>query len=367
VARDTLFDLRNRLLGSATFRAWAQKLPITRGVARRRANALFGLASGFIHSQVLQACVRLDLFERLAGGAVPAATLAEAHGLDPERLAHLLRAAAALDLLEARADDRYGLGPLGAAMVDNRSVTAMVEHHALLYADLEDPLAIYRGDAQTRLSTLWPYAAGGDPERLDAADVSAYTTLMAESQAMIAEQVLDAVALGDCRTLLDVGGGAGAFVSAAAARWPDLQLTIADLPGVADIATQRISAAGLDRRVTVVGVDAAAEPLPGGFDVVSLIRILHDHDDERAVALLGAARRALGAGGRLVVAEPMAGPGRAGALIDAYFNVYLLAMGSGRPRTAGQLTALLERAGFRDVRRRPTRVPLLTSVLVGNP
>ena len=40
------------------------------------------------------------------------------------------------------------LGPLGAAMVGNPGVAAMVEHHALLYADLADPVALLRGAAR---------------------------------------------------------------------------------------------------------------------------------------------------------------------------------------------------------------------------
>jgi demethylspheroidene O-methyltransferase len=49
---------------------------------------------------------------------------------------------------------------------------------------------------------------------------------------------------------------------------------------------------------------------------------------------------------------------------DAYFGVYLWAMGSGRPRSAAELAGMLEQAGFSRVSRRPTRVPLQTSVLV---
>ena len=36
-----------------------------------------------------------------------------------------------------------------------------------------------------------------------------------------------------------------------------------------------------------------------------------------------------------------------------------------RPRTALELTRMLEKAGFERIRRHPTRVPLQTSVLVG--
>ena len=63
----------------------------------------------------------------------------------------------------------------------------------------------------------------------------------------------------------------------------------------------------------------------------------------------------------------MAARNLAGVLNDAYFQVYLLAMGSGRPRRVGELKSLLKAAGFSSVRRCKTRVPLITSVLVAKP
>ena len=363
-----VFKCLNRLLTSAKFRAWAEKIPIFQSVARHHANSLFRIASGFIHSQVLLACVRLGIFERLRGGPLGVDAIADAVGLPGERVVHLLRAAAAIDLLEQRPNDRFGLGNLGAAMIDNESVTALVEHHALLYEDLGDPLSIYsEGGGARRLSELWPYATSTQPEGLDEDAVGNYTKLMAASQSMIAEQVLGAYSMREHRRLLDIGGGAGVFAAAVARRWPDLDLTVADLPAVAAIARERLAEEGLSDRIEVVGVDATRDAMPDGFDLVSFVRILHDHDDDRVLELLASARTALRADGVLLVAEPMAAAAGAGALIDAYFNVYLLAMGSGRPRRYEELTALLTRAGFREFRRHRTRVPLITSVLSARP
>ena len=363
--RTRFLALRDRLLTSVEFRRKSQKIPLVQSLANRQAADLLHIFSGFIHSQVVLACVRLGLFERLRDGPLPAATLARDLDLPLERARHLFDAAAALKLLDARAPDTFGLGMLGATLVDNQPLTAMVRHHALLYEDLADPVALFRSaGSATRLAKLWPYASGDSPGELTASDVSNYTTLMAASQAMVAEQVLDAYSLRRCRTLLDLGGGAGAFVKAAAERWPALELRLVDLPAVAEIAVREIEDCGLSQRVEVLGVDATAEPLPGNNDVISLIRILHDHDDERALGFLQAARAALAPGGVLLVAEPLAGKRGPGPLIDAYFSIYLLAMGSGRPRTFAELAELVRRAGFRRVRRRRTRVPLITSVIV---
>ena len=60
--------------------------------------------------------------------------------------------------------------------------------------------------------------------------------------------------------------------------------------------------------------------LPSTPDVVSFIRVLHDHDDDRIKALLSSAHKALPEGGRLIVAEPMAGTWGSEAIGDAYFG-----------------------------------------------
>ena len=360
----SIFNLRNRLLASARFRRWVQKIPVIQRVANSRATSLFRVASGFIHSQVLLTCVRMGLFDRLAAGPLPVASVAADAGWPEDRTRHLLHAAAALELLELRPGDTVGLGKLGATMVGNEAIGALVEHHALVYEDLEDPVSLFAGSAgATRMSALWPYAGAERPASLAADDVRRYTELMAASQTMVAEQVVDAFPFRRHSTLLDIGGGAGAFAMAVARRWPHIGVTVADLPAVAGLAADAVAAAGLSERVTVVGADAVAGELPTGFDVVSLVRILHDHDDDRALAMLEAARRALAPGGTLLIAEPLAGPDPAGALIDAYFQVYLLAMGSGRPRTVGEISALATSAGFGPVRRHRVSVSLVTSVL----
>ena len=61
----------------------------------------------------------------------------------------------------------------------------------------------------------------------------------------------------------------------------------------------------------------------------------------------------------------MAGAPGAEPMGDAYFGFYLLAMGRGRPRSANEIAAHLNEAGFRRVRRLKTPRPLLVSAVAG--
>lgn len=359
--------LRNRVLASARFQRWASAFPLTRPVAHRRARALFDLCAGFVYSQILLACVELRLFERLAEGPLTAGALAERTGLDTEAARRLLRAAASLGLAQSCGPDAFVLGSLGAALRGNPGIAAMVRHHTVLYRDLEDPVGLLRRPrGGTRLGAYWPYAESERPDRLESDGIAAYTELMADSQSLVAGDILDAYPLAAHRRLMDLGGGNGTFLSAVGARWPHLELRLFDLPPVAERARERFEREGLAPRARAVGGDLFRDALPEGADVCTLVRVVHDHDDAPALAILRAARRALAPGGVLLLAEPMSDTPGAEPVGDAYFGFYLWAMGSGRPRTAEALGAMLREAGFSAIRERRTRRPMQTRLLVAS-
>ncbi len=362
---DRWHALRNRLLASEKFQRWAAGFPFIRWIATRRATQLFDLCAGFVYSQVLYACVRLDLFEQLADGPLEAGELARRANIKPANMRRLLDAAVSLGLLQRRGARTYGLGMLGAALRGNPGVARMIEHHPMLYRDLTDPLALLRNELpSTELGEFWAYSSSETPGDLGGERVAQYSALMAESQQFIAGDVLEAYDLGRHRTLMDVGGGEGAFLSAVAQAHPELDLMLFDLPAVAERARARLTANGFDDRATVVGGDLFSDPLPNGADVVSLVRIIHDHDDGPAVEILRAVHQALPKSGTLLLAEPMARTRGALPMGDAYFGLYLLAMGHGRPRSPEELSAMLGAAGFVGARRIRTRRPMLTQLLI---
>ncbi len=351
---------RNGLIGSPAFQRWAARFPLTLPVARRRAAALFDVTAGFVYSQIAHACVTSGLLGRLAEGPMTVEAVQAAVELDRDGALRLLRAAVALKLAEPTGQDRWALGVEGASLLGAPGVAAMIRHHALLYADLADPIALLRrGGGGGALAAYWTYAEGGPP---DAAEAEAYSRLMSDSQAMVAAQVLDAWSIARHRRLLDVGGGEGTFLRAVAARAPGVERMLFDLPAVAERARARFGAEGLALQAT--GGDVFQDALPTGADVVSLIRVLHDHDDGPALAILKAAQAALPPGGTLLIGEPMAQERGAERVGDAYFGMYLLAMGSGRPRPAREIIAMCREAGFFSARRVRTAMPVIASVIV---
>jgi demethylspheroidene O-methyltransferase len=361
-------QVRDRLLASPKFQRWAARFPLTRRVARREAQALFDLCAGFVYSQVLLACVELRLFEALRDGRRSLDTLAGQLDLPAASARRLLEAAASLRLVERCRGDQYRLGRLGAVLEGSPAITAMIAHHRLVYADLLDPVALLRGaGGTTRLADFWPYADGATAQPLQDADVAAYSALMSVSQPLVADDILDAYPMRGHRCLLDVAGGEGLFLESAALRAPRLDLLLFDLPPVAARARERLASVGLAGRTRVVGGDFRDDALPRGADLISLVRVVHDHDDATVVHLLRAVRAALTPDGTALIAEPMSGQAGTGPMADAYFGFYLLAMGRGRPRTPSEIAGLAHAAGFRRVESVPTARPLLTSLVVARP
>jgi demethylspheroidene O-methyltransferase len=357
--RAALGDLRNRLVGDPGFRRSAKAFALTRPKARAEARALFDLTAGFVYSQTLLACVDTDLFEFLKSGPKDLDEIAAQTGLPAHGAARLAAAAAAIDLLERRGETRFALGRLGAPLVNEPGLAAMIQHHRLLYRDLADPLAVLSGECDGHLAQFWGYGRAAPAQgRTDA-----YSELMAATLPMVADEIFAACRLGRYRRLLDVGGGEGAFLLQAAQRAPELALSLFDLPPVAERARARLGEAGLSQRTEVHGGSFLTDPLPGGADVISLVRIIHDHSDSDALRLLRACREAIAPGGTLLVAEPMAGARDAAPMGEAYFGFYLAAMGGGKPRSHQRLTQMLAESGFVRMRTHHSRMPLITDVM----
>jgi demethylspheroidene O-methyltransferase len=351
----------NALLASPWFQARVARVPGLRRIARAEGEAIFELVGGFVKSQVLAALVGLGVLDRLARQALPAADLARAAGVPEDRMEVLLRAGCACGLVRRRRNGPFALTRRGAVLLGVPGLTGMIAHHRVLYADLAEPEAFFRGETEPALAAFWPYVfgnAGTDP-----ATAAAYSRLMTDTQGLVADETLRMVDLKGVRRLLDVGGGRGAFLIAAGRRYPGLELALFDLPEVVAEAGRAFREAGLERRAAVVAGSFRTDPLPAEADAISLVRVLYDHHDGTVRALLARVFEALPPGGRVIVSEPMSGGARPDPVTDTYFAVYTLAMQTGRARSAEEISALLSGAGFTAVRARPGYRPFVTSVV----
>ena len=359
-----------RIYASERLYRWSLANPFTRRITRRRTRQLFDLMAGFVHSQVLLACVRLQIFELLRQAPATPAELAQRTGVPLAELQRLLLSARSLGLLEHRSAGRLGLGPLGVPLTTHPGIAQMVEHNQLLYQDLLDPLAFLQQGRAGDMAAYWPYAHGGGAA-VQAPEVNPqvqrYSALMAESQGFLVHEILTSYFFDEHRCVLDVGAGQGRFVTALAAHAPHLQLKMFDLPPVLAQARERVDAAGLGARVQLHPGSFLQDPLPTGADLITLVRVAHDHPDAVVRQIFQKAHAALPPGGVLLVAEPMAQSADAPAAdqADAYYHFYLMAMGAGRLRTPQEIEALMREAGFTAIEQVPNAMPIHGQLVLG--
>jgi demethylspheroidene O-methyltransferase len=355
---------RNRRIASARFRSLTARLPLTRWIAQRKANQLFELTAGFIHSQILSACVRFGLLELLVERSLTTAQIAAHCQVKQERMRLLLEQAERLGLIVQPERDLWMLDDAGAVVSADAGLRAMILHHDALYRDLTDPVALWRSEKpDTELRRYWAYVRGDAPSTVTSDEAAPYSLLMRESQAMFADCIQASYDFGGHNALLDVGGGDGAFLVATGSKHPNLRLTLFDLPAVAERAQIHLAETGLQNRATIHSGDFAADPIPSGSDCVTLLRILCDHDDDRATSILSNLHRHLAPGTTVVVAEAMAGPSKGARLAATYFGAYFLAMGSGRCRSSLEIEEFLGAAGFGKTRTIATTNPLLATIV----
>jgi demethylspheroidene O-methyltransferase len=359
---------RDRLIADTRFQNRISKIPFLKNIAKKRANQLFDVMAGFVYTQILLSCVRLNLFNVLKDGPLNLSDIKKACGLDVGPLKKLLDAAVSINLLEIRSHERYGLGTLGAPLVGNVALSAMIEHHTVLYEDLRDPLSLLSGDIGIKkLEKFWPYVSADQKDQESVKDkehVKNYSDLMSASLPLVADQVVDAYDFSQHQCLLDVGGGQGTFLKRVFLSAPQLKRKLFDLPGVAHLAQESFALTTEHQDIDVHGGDFFQDALPQGADLITLIRVIFDHDDDRVKILLRAIFDALPSGGKLLIAEPMADTPEHPAMGHAYFGFYLLAMGRGRPRTIDEISQLVMDAGFKGVQVLPCSMPINAQVLL---
>lgn len=366
---DRMLAWLERLYASPRLYSFSLTNPFTRWVTRRRTQKLFDLMAGFVHTQVMLGCIRLDLFKMLHQAPADLQQIAARVNMPAPVLQRLLLSAVSLGLLECRSQSRFGLGPLGVPLATHDGIAAMIEHNHLLYADMQDPVGFLNNAWQGDMAAYWPYAHDAQAATRAAQDkFSRYSDLMAASQGFVVEEILSSYFFDEHQCVLDVGAGKGRFACDMAAHAPHLKVKLFDLPPVLELAKNNVQQRGMSERMSFYPGSFLHDELPQGADLVTLVRVAHDHPDDVVKQLLQKIHAALPLGGVLLLAEPMAqtlSASQSGsAQADAYFHFYLLAMGAGRLRTPEELMRLMAEAGFGQIEHLPNAMPIHAQLIV---
>jgi hypothetical protein len=299
---------------------------------------LWNMLRGALATKALGVVADLGVAEQLADGPRDVASIAEQSGSDPQTLHRILRALASDGVF---AEDEPGVfRNTESSELLRRDAKGSWPEFAHLFAGV-----FYGGagtlDPTTRAETFtrafdadfWSWLAQRPRER------ATFDGAMGGGKEGPASRLAELEWRGD-ETVVDVGGGNGALLTALLTEIPGVRGVILDLPE-----TDRDEDA-LGERITFVA-GSFFEEVPSG-DAYVLSGILHDWDDEAATKILKTIRAAARPQARLLVVDAVIPPGNE-PHGNKWLDLLMLVLAGGRERTEPEWRSLLEGAGFEPI------------------
>ncbi len=358
------YRLKVNVFSSTKVHEAVAKVPILRALISYEGNKIHEIMSGFVYSQILHLLINLGLFQFLKKEGRSLDEISQFLEIANERSLLLLRGGCSLNLICYKRN-KYWLTRVGAQIVGVPGLMDMIQHNQILYRDLIDPVKILYGRTETELSQFWPYVVKEAKKKNISTKVSSeYSKLMQTSQRLVAEQTLQAYSLKGVKRIVDIGGGTGAFLLAVKGKYPSIEATVFDLPNVINVAKSNHQK--IDDKVGLLNFcsgDFLKDDIPSNQDVISLVRVLYDHEDSTVELLLERIYEALPEGGSLLITEPMSGGSKAMRSSDCYFSFYTMAMTTGKVRSFEEHKAILLRAGFSNIVKHAVSAPFITQVM----
>lgn len=297
---------------------------------------------------IVATLTRLRIFDRLERETLSAEQLAETTGTDCDSLLRLLRTAAMIGVLKREKDGRFSLSLVGRQFLQNspNPVAAWTElvDRLLLPALPRMVEAIESGEALPKTiygKTCWEVMATlpGATDLHDKA-CSGWSQL-------IIDEIAKAYDFSHVKTVVDVGGGRGAFLAAMLKAAPHLTGRVYDRNTTKLDAETRFEEQGLAQRAAHVAGNFF-ENVPAGADLYTIKHALHDWDDESAERILRNIRDAVPAHGKLLIVEGSVDHNLLPyPSMRAVWDVSQFATTWGKSRTLDEFSALVHRAGFR--------------------
>jgi hypothetical protein len=309
--------------------------------------AVRGLINGHWTTQAIHVLVRLGIPDQLSPGPRSATELAVTAGAHEESLYRVLRAVAAIGLLNELPDRRFALGQLGEALRSDvpgslAGWAAFVgrPYEFQAWARLYD--GVMTGEHAFRIehgTGPWEYRQS-HPE-----EVTIFNRAMNSLTGSISPAVVSGFDFSTAKIVVDVGGGGGLLLTEILKANAHARGILFDLPATVEDARAFVASSGVGDRCELVSGDFFKAVTPGA-DVYLLKSILHDWYDKEATAILKTIRAAVRPDSVLLVIERILEGPNEGA-IAKFGDLNMMVAAGGRERTREEWEELFASAGWR--------------------
>jgi len=292
----------------------------------------------------IRGLLSIGAFEQLAGGPLTIDELAGRCGGNPEILRRVLRCVAATGLLRSAGPQRYELTDACRAVMDGWAFAGFGFNadpeiwNAL--GELTQTIRSGKAPLIDRYGGLYGYLAARP------ATAGGFDALVKGNDAPAASALAQAIDFAKLGAVVDVGGGHGGFITAILQAHPSVRGILTELDRALPGARAHLAANGLADRCDVVACDFFTDPLPPGAGGYLLAHVIHNWNDEQALAILRAVRAAIPDHGQLLLVEAII-PDDDSPHLAKDLDIRLITILPGGGRTESEYARLLAEAGFR--------------------
>jgi SAM-dependent methyltransferase len=167
-----------------------------------------------------------------------------------------------------------------------------------------------------------------------------------------APQQLANIDLSGVKSVLDIGGGSGAYSMEFVSKKPGLEATVFDLPKVIPITKKFIEKEGFPGRINTYTGDYTTDELPKGFDLVFLSAVIHSNSLEVNQNLIKKCFKSLNNNGKIIIQDWIMNNDRTHPVSGAIFAINMLVgTEAGDTFTDQEVTGMLTSAGFKHITR----------------
>jgi ubiquinone/menaquinone biosynthesis C-methylase UbiE len=319
------------------------------------------MISGFWISRAIYVVAKLGIADLTKDQPRTATELALATGTHAPSLYRVLRALASVQIFSKDENDRFHLTPLAATLRSDAAGSlrymAMREEQYAAWEHLLHSVKTGEIAFNHRLGMpIWEFFEK-NPE-----NAATFNNSMSHATAGINAALVGSYDFSSIGKIVDVGGGHGGLITAILKTTPNIKGVLFDASSVIEGAKRNMSAELRERCELVAG--DFFKSVPDGGDAYLLKWIIHDWDDDQAIAILKNCHRAMPPSGKLLLVEAIVPLGNEPSP-SKWFDLNMLVMTGGRERTEAEYRNLFRAAGFELTQVVPTPSP--SSVIEGLP
>lgn len=309
--------------------------------------ALLGLINGFQITQAIRVASALRVADHLSDGVRSADELAVLTKSHPDTLYRLLRALAAVGVFQEDEGRKFALTPIGDCLRTDSATPlgAWAEVVGSPYFWQAWGHLLY--SVQTGENAFETLNDGKDVWQFRAEHPeygATFNRAMTQLSLGSAEAVVSAYDFSSFRHIVDVGGGQGLMLAAILRAHPHMHGTLFDQPDVVAGAKAVLMQNGVIDRCDIVS-GSFFETVPEGADAYLMRVVIHDWEDDEAIAILNVCRRAMRESAKLLLIERLVAPPNQ-MPATKFSDLNMLVSPGGRERTREEFSNLLGRSGF---------------------